>query len=54
MDGAARESSYNEAQLYFHRGNAYTYLGNTRAAWQAQQRALELHSETEYLDRALI
>ena len=45
---------YNEAQLYFHRGNAYTYLGNTRAAWQAQQQALELYSETDYLDRALI
>ncbi len=45
---------YNEAQLYFHRGNAYTYLGDTRAAWQAQQRALELYSATDYLDRALV
>ncbi|MGW5162644.1 hypothetical protein ACWEPN_44830 [Nonomuraea wenchangensis] len=45
---------YNEAQLYFHRGNAYTYLGDTRAAWQAQQRALELYSVADYLDRALI
>lgn len=45
---------YSEAQLHFHRGNAYTYLGDTRAAWRAQQRALELYSSTDYLDRALV
>ncbi|MEV0306565.1 hypothetical protein [Nonomuraea fuscirosea] len=44
---------YNEAQLLFHRGNAYTHLGDSAAAWQAQQRALELYSEHDYLDRSL-
>lgn len=44
---------YNEAQLHFHCGNAYTHLGDTRAAWQAQQQALALYPETDFLDRAL-
>lgn len=46
--------SYNEAQLRFHEGNAYTHLHDTRAAWEAQQRALELYPMADYLDRALI
>jgi len=33
---------YNQAQLRFHEGNAYTHLHDTRAAWEAQERALEL------------
>lgn len=44
---------YNQAQLYFHRGNAYTHLGNTECAWQAQQTALQLYPESDFLDRAL-
>jgi hypothetical protein len=45
---------YNEAQLRFHEGNAYTHLHDTARAWQAQQRALDLYPSTDYTDRALI
>jgi transcriptional regulator with XRE-family HTH domain len=43
---------YDEGQLRFHQGNAYTHLGDTASAWQAQQRALELCSPTDFMDRA--
>jgi transcriptional regulator with XRE-family HTH domain len=45
---------YDEAQLRFHAGNALTYLGDTPAAWAAQDRALELYPPEDYLDRSLI
>lgn len=45
---------YDEAQLRFHAGNAYTHLGDTTAAWLAQERALELYSHDDHLDRSLI
>ncbi|GLZ40197.1 hypothetical protein [Actinokineospora sp. NBRC 105648] len=45
---------YNEAQLRFHQGNALTHLGATMPALTAQDRALELYSDDDYLDRALI
>ena len=45
---------YNEAQLRFHEGNAWTHLGDTERAWQAQQRALELYPDSDYLDRTLV
>lgn len=45
---------YDEAQLRFHQGNAYTHLGLTDLAWQAQKRALDLYPENDYLDRALV
>lgn len=45
---------YDEAQLRFHQGNAYTHLGLTDLAWQAQRRALELYPHNDYLDRALV
>lgn len=45
---------YNEAQLMFHEGNAYTHLGDTAAAWRAQERALALCPAGDYMDRAMI
>ncbi|MBO4205588.1 helix-turn-helix domain-containing protein [Micromonospora echinofusca] len=45
---------YDEAQLRFHAGNAFTYLGDTTAAWAAQDRALELYPRVDYLDRSMI
>jgi hypothetical protein len=45
---------YNEAQLRFHESNALTHLGDTRAAWLAQERALELVAPTDFMDRAFI
>ena len=43
---------YNEAQLRFHESNALTHLGDTAAAWQAQDRALQLVAPTDFMDRA--
>lgn len=43
---------YDEGQLRFHQGNAYTHLRDTRGAWPAQQRALELCGPADYMDRA--
>ncbi|WP_371780507.1 hypothetical protein [Streptosporangium subroseum] len=45
---------YNEPQLLFHTGNAYTHLGDTAAAWRAQEKALTLYPREDFLDRALI
>lgn len=44
---------YNEGQLRFHEGNAYTHLGDTHAAWRAQQRALQLCPDSDYMDLTL-
>jgi tetratricopeptide (TPR) repeat protein len=44
---------YNEAQLQFHAGNAYTNLRNSRLAQTAQERALEIAPQNDYTDRAL-
>ena len=43
---------YDEGQLRFHEGNAYTHLGEAAAAWSAQQRALELCGPADFMDRA--
>jgi transcriptional regulator with XRE-family HTH domain/tetratricopeptide (TPR) repeat protein len=43
---------YNEAQLRFHESNALTHLGNSKAAWVAQDRALELVPPSDFMDRA--
>lgn len=43
---------YDAGQLAFHAGNAYTYLGDTAAAWVEQQRSLELSGPADYMDRA--
>jgi hypothetical protein len=45
---------YTESQLRFHEGNAYTHLRDTRAAFKAQERALELCPPGDYTDWALI
>jgi transcriptional regulator with XRE-family HTH domain len=45
---------YNEAQMRFHEGNALTHLRDIEGAWLAQQRALELYPDSDYLDRALV
>ncbi|WP_405084969.1 hypothetical protein [Microbispora sp. NBC_01389] len=44
---------YNEAQFRFHEGNVFTHLGDTAAAWAAQQSALRLCPEGDYMDRTL-
>jgi tetratricopeptide (TPR) repeat protein len=44
---------YTEAQLRFHEGNAFTHLGDTASAWKAQQQALRLCPESDYMDRTL-
>lgn len=44
---------YNEAQLRFHEGNAYTHLRETNLAFNAQDRALELCGRDDYTDWAL-
>lgn len=53
-DGLINDSAfgYDEGQLRFHQGNAYTHLGDTGAAWDAQTRALELCGPTDFMDRA--
>jgi hypothetical protein len=43
---------YNEASLRFHAGNALTHLGDTKAAWVAQERALQLVAPNDYMDNA--
>jgi transcriptional regulator with XRE-family HTH domain len=53
-DLIASAFGYNEAQLRFHEGNAYTHLHDSARAWAAQQRALELYDPIDYLDRALV
>jgi hypothetical protein len=42
---------YDEGQLRFHEGNAYTHLRDTASAWVAQQRALELCAPSDFMDR---
>jgi tetratricopeptide (TPR) repeat protein len=44
---------YNEAQLRFHEGSAYTHLHDTTAAWKAQEQALALCLPGDYTDRTL-
>jgi transcriptional regulator with XRE-family HTH domain/tetratricopeptide (TPR) repeat protein len=45
---------YDKARLYFHSGNAYTHLGQTAAAFDAHEQALELYPANSYFDRALV
>jgi hypothetical protein len=56
LDGDALSSSafgYNEAQLRFHEGNAFTHLGDARSAFVAQDRALRLCAPGDYTDWAM-
>ncbi|MFJ9840265.1 helix-turn-helix domain-containing protein [Kitasatospora sp. NPDC101155] len=45
---------YDEAQLHFHSGNAWTSLHDTARAWEEQQQALDLYPAENRTDRALI
>jgi transcriptional regulator with XRE-family HTH domain len=45
---------YNEAQLRFHESNALTHLGDTKSALAVQDRALELISPVDFMDRAFV
>ncbi len=45
--------NYNEAQLRFHEGNAFTHLHNTSAARRVQERALALCPASDYMDRTM-
>ncbi|MFI5933850.1 hypothetical protein [Actinoplanes sp. NPDC051494] len=51
---SASALGYDEAQLRFHAGNAYTHLGDSASAWAAQDRAMQLYPEFNYLDRTLV
>ena len=44
---------YNEAQLRFHQGNAYTHVRDVKSAVKAQDRALELCAPGDYTDWAM-
>jgi hypothetical protein len=44
---------YNEAQFRFHESSALTHLRDTKAAWNAQERAMTLCLPTDYTDRTL-
>lgn len=44
---------YNEAQLRFHEGNAFTHLHDTSAAWRSQEMALGLCPANDYMDQAM-
>ncbi|MBB4956822.1 XRE family transcriptional regulator [Micromonospora polyrhachis] len=45
---------YDEAQLRFHESNTYTHLRFSTAARSAQDRALTLYPQTDFLDRTLV
>lgn len=56
LDGDALTPSafgYNEGQLRFHAGSAYTHLRDTKAAFRVQDRALELCMPGDYTDWAM-
>jgi tetratricopeptide (TPR) repeat protein len=45
---------YNESQLAFHSGNAWTHLGETLRAREFHNRALELYPASDLSDRAFV
>lgn len=49
---SASAFGYDEAQFRFHESNALTHLGDTKAAWLAQDRALDLVAAEDFMDRA--
>jgi tetratricopeptide (TPR) repeat protein len=56
LDGDALAASafgYNESQLRFHEGNAYTHLRDSDSARIAQERALELCAPGDFTDWAI-
>lgn len=57
LDDTGKQPSafgYDEAQLAFHSGNAWTSLHDTERAWEHQQRALDLYPGENLTDRTLI
>lgn len=57
LDAADRIGSafgYNERQLRFHSGNAWTHLADTGRAREEHSRALELYPASDHTDRSLI
>jgi hypothetical protein len=57
LDAVDRQPSamgYDEAQLAFHSGSAWTLLHDTGRAWDQQQRALDLYPVENRTDRAFI
>ncbi|WP_163513712.1 XRE family transcriptional regulator [Fodinicola acaciae] len=50
---AASAFGYNESQLRFHEGNAYTHLRDSDSARVAQERALELCAPGDFTDWAI-
>jgi tetratricopeptide (TPR) repeat protein len=53
-DVVASAFGYNEAQLRFHEGNAWTALHDTSRAWAAQDRALALYPHSDWMDRTFV
>lgn len=45
---------YNEAQLRFHQSNSLTQLGEAKAAFAVQDRAIELCAPGDFMDRTLV
>lgn len=45
---------YNEAQLRFHQSNSLTQLGEAKAAFDVQDRAIELCAPDDFMDRTLV
>jgi transcriptional regulator with XRE-family HTH domain len=45
---------YDDCQLAFHSGNAWTSLHDTERAWEHQQRALDIYPSENLTDRTLI
>jgi DNA-binding XRE family transcriptional regulator/tetratricopeptide (TPR) repeat protein len=57
MDAESRMPSafgYREAQFHHHVGSAYTHLGKTTAAFNAQDQALALYPAGDYFNRPLV
>lgn len=46
--------SYSEAQFRFHESNALTHLGDTKSAYVAQERALGLVGQHDFMDATLV
>lgn len=53
-DRQASALGYDEAQLRFHSGSAWTLLHDTERAWGEQQQALALYPQDQRTDRSLV
>jgi tetratricopeptide (TPR) repeat protein len=52
--GEQHAYGYTAAQLHFYRSNALTEIGDTEAAYQAQENALNHYGDTAFLDPSLV